>query len=232
MFFDQNLKQVFEIELFQDLTIYSSFKCQKEILLFCPENECLIYLNLKTMEKKIILLEELSDWMFSPLYMWKQEYIILSDYKGEFAKVNLQSKKVNHIKIEDKEYQEIRKDIEKIKKFQIYKLYEKTKNALIYTQNSTMKLIDYNQDTKVIAEFERGKYFDFDYIDGYMVKVCEDNIEIIYNNQKFMYCSSEEYDFLNGKIMNLNGNKALFALSNLKSDPGNSSIERIELNKM
>ena len=80
--FDSELRLIEKIELIEELTIYTSFKNGNKILLFCPDNGCFIYVNIELHKKKIIPLTEFDNYLFSTLYDWDQENLILSDYQG------------------------------------------------------------------------------------------------------------------------------------------------------
>lgn len=229
LLFNSNLEQICRIKLFEDLSIYSSFKQGKKILFFCPENNCFVYFDSSSNEKKIIPLKEFESWIFSPLYIWCQNNVILSDYKGRFVNVDLKSGEIYTIDIKDMVHQEQREYIEKLYKFQILRIYSKKKRAIIYFDGSKIRLIDYDQGIKVINEFEKEQYYDYDWNDDYIAKISENKVEIIHGNSKTSYNSAEYYSFLQGRIMGLSGYKYFFLLSTLKSNNENSKIEKIRL---
>lgn len=71
--FDKNLELIKKLEIFEDITIYYSFvnNIGGEILLFCPDNECIVYINIETYEYEVIYLKNgLENLIFSNLYEW------------------------------------------------------------------------------------------------------------------------------------------------------------------
>lgn len=62
---------------------------ENEILLFCYEKGEAIYANVKSNSCKRIPLAEYENWTFSPSFLWKDNYIILSDYKGNLVRLDI-----------------------------------------------------------------------------------------------------------------------------------------------
>lgn len=226
---NDNLEEICRLEVVEGLLIYSSYIHEKEILLFCPENKCFVYFDFNLNEKKIILLKEFEDWIFSPLYIWCRSNVLLSDYSGHFINVDLKNEKISMVNIYDTVYRRMRADIEKLREYQVYKIFSEKKKAFVYFRNSKIRLIDYNQDIKVIKEIEKEYFYDFDWVEGYITKISEKKIEIIYGNNIVTYNSTEKYDFLRGRIMNFKGKVYIFILNALKSDDKRGRIEKIEL---
>lgn len=227
--FNNNLEQIHKLEVIEGLLIYSSYIHEREILLFCPENKCFVYFDFNLNEKKIIPLKEFEDWIFSPLYIWCRGNVLLSDYSGHFANVDLKNGKINMINIYDTVYQRMWVDIEKLREYQIYKIFNEKKKALVHFQDSKVRLIDYNQDIKVIKEFRKENFYEFDWSNGYTAKISEKKIEIIYGNSIITYNSSNNYNFLRGRIMNFKGRVYIYILSGLKSNDKRGRIEKMEL---
>ena len=224
---NNNLEQVNKIELFDDITIYSSFKHSKELLLFCPDNDCFVYLNLY--RYAIIPLESFKNCIFSPLYFWDKDNVILIDYQGHLVNVNLIQKRLGFIDENNKIWGKIRKEMKKMEGFWPYKIYEKEKRAIVISDNSRVRLIDYNQSTKVINEFNKEEYHDFEWVNEYLVKISDDKVKVYYNNKDIIDKASKQYIFLKGKIMELDKSKFFFLLYAPRGNLSESRIEKIEL---
>lgn len=229
VFLNSNLEQIRKIKIFEDLSIYSSLMDKKRILLFCPDNNCFVYFDFKLNERKIISLGEFKTWVFSPLHIWEQNNVLLSDYAGHFVNVDLKNGKIEMININNTVNREIRTEIEKLGKYQVYKIFREQKKALVYFGDSKIRLIDYDEGIKVINEFEKENYYDFDWTDGYMIKVSENKIEITYEKSRIIYNPVENHNFLRGKIMNINGDIYIYILSALKSNEKKGMIEKKKL---
>lgn len=101
---DSNLKSIKKVKIFNDIVIHSSYINNKsnEILLFCPENECFVYVDFKSYEVKIIPLESnLQNLLFSKIYLWQDDIIILYSYNMNFYRVDLDTKCIEKIREED-----------------------------------------------------------------------------------------------------------------------------------
>lgn len=226
---NSSLEQIGSVKIFERLCIDSSFWQGKKLLLSCPENDCLVYLDFGSNEKKMISLKGFEEWIFSPLYIWQQDRVIVSDYSGHFADVDLQKGQIYGIHIEDLAYQELREDILKLRDFQICKICKDKKRAIVSFRGSKIGLIDYAEGVKVACAFEAEPYHDYEWNEDYIAKIGEDKVEIIHENDRLFYCPTKGYYFLRGKIAGKGAGKSLFLLSGLKSDSEKSRIDRMKL---
>ena len=227
--FDSELRLIEKIELIEELTIYASFKNGNKILLFCPDNGCFIYVNIELRVKKIIPLTEFDNYLFSTIYDWDQENLILSDYQGHFIKVDLNKGVLAKVDSNDMECQNIREDYDKLSGVKIYKVCGLEKEAFIQFSDSNYSLVDYKQNINILRNFEKEQYHDFEAINGYLAKIGENKVEILFNNNIEVRYSSEYYDFLKGKFMLENGEVYLFLLSGNRLDPNHIKIEKLKL---
>lgn len=228
--FDRNLRQIAKIKLFDDLIIYNSFKQREKILLFCPDNNCIVFVDLKLNKKLIIPLKQFENWIFSPLYFWEQDNVILSDYSGHFVNLDLMRCEITIIDINDIDYKP-QKNIGKIAGLQVFKVYNNEKRAIVFYEKSCVRLIDFEQDIKVVKEFEREQYYDFEWVDEYIVKISENNVELVHNNENSSYNPGKQYNYLIGKVLVTEEGEYLYLLSTLTSDSKVNKIEKIELRK-
>ena len=156
--------------------------------------------------------------------------MLLSDYKGNFVNVDLRSGIISMINMNDKIYQRMGADIEKLRDYKVCKIYSEKKKAIVYFLDSKVGLIDYNHDIKIISKFEKENFYDFDWAGVYTAKISENKIEIIYGNSIITYDSPKNYNFLRGKIVDHNGKIYIYILSALKADVKRGRIEKMELN--
>lgn len=229
LIYDSELRKVEKIELIKDLSIYTSFKNGKELLLFCPENDCFIYINIGLHQKKTISLAGFGDWIFSTLYDWNQERLILSDFKGRFLKVDLNHECLSKMDPNDIECQTMREDYAKLSKFKIYKAYTSENKAFIKISDSELGLMEYKHDINILKEFKKKQYHDFELANGYVAKIGESKVEISFKGNTEVYYSLKQYHFLRGKFMLKNEEVYLFLLSGKKSDSDNIKIEKYKL---
>lgn len=226
--FDSELRQIKKIELVNELIIYTSFKNGNELLLFCPDNDCLIYVNIESNEKKIISLTGFESYLFSTIYDWNQKNLILSDYQDHFIKVDLNKRILVKMDLNDVECKNIREDYGKLRRGKICKVCASEKKAFIQLPDSNYSLVDYKQNINILQNFEKEEYHDFETINGYLAKIGENKIEISFKDNKEVFYSPEYYDFLKGKFMIEKGTIYLFLLSGDKSNSHHTKIEKLK----
>lgn len=83
------------------------------------------------MQNKIIPLSGFENWIFSPLYIWNQNAVVLSDYKGNVVRVDLENCRIHIPDKQDVMYRSIKADNEKWKGYQIHKIYREKKKAIL-----------------------------------------------------------------------------------------------------
>lgn len=85
-----DLELLDKIPLFEDVLIYSSYVSNRkeELVLYCAENDRMIYVDVNTGSHSIINLEgELAQVVFPDLYHWVEDSLIIYAYSGEFYKL-------------------------------------------------------------------------------------------------------------------------------------------------
>lgn len=101
---DCNLKLIKKLKIFNNIVIHSSYINGKsnEMLLFCPENGCFVYVDFKSYEVKIIPLESsLQNLLFSKIYLWQDDIIVLDPCNMNFYRVDVDTKCIKMIREED-----------------------------------------------------------------------------------------------------------------------------------
>ncbi|MBQ8043954.1 MAG: hypothetical protein IJ272_07400, partial [Clostridia bacterium] len=86
---DSSLKFVKKIKIFNNIRIYKVFICEKEnIVLFCPDNNCLVKIDLENERKYIVKLRgKMKKIIFSSYYWIYKDCIHLTDYNFNVYKV-------------------------------------------------------------------------------------------------------------------------------------------------
>ncbi len=226
LIFNSELRQINQIKLIEDMNIYTSFKKDKELLLFCPDNDCLIYVDLYSNKKIVIPLVAFDEWIFSPIYEWNKKKVILSDYWGNFLKVDLDIGALVKAKACDEGYQEICENYNKLNRFKVFKTYILKKEAFVETPGSKIGIVNYKQDLKVLNIIEKEQYHDFELANDYIAKIGERKVECIFKSKQEIYYPSEHYSFLRGKFMFKDEKVYLFLLSGNKADSSHTKIEK------
>ena len=83
--FDKSLKQLGNIFLIDDMSIHVMSKnfLKNEVILYCADNECFIWVNIVTHDYKVISID-IADHNFGSALYWHDDYAIVDDCKGNF----------------------------------------------------------------------------------------------------------------------------------------------------
>ncbi|PXV83705.1 hypothetical protein C8E03_1452 [Lachnotalea glycerini] len=192
LIYDLELDLIKNMKLFEDIVIYSSFILGKnEIMLFCPENGALVYINVEKYISRVISLsdEQLSDIVIVDLYAIKEEGGVFVDSNNEFIEVAWKEESVNKIEIS-----------------MISEKYQKTndkKKSIEQIQKSLIESYDYININTL------GKITDIVY----------ENEIVLYNGEKKITMQPvQNYTFNNAKIIKNDNLHFLVILSNCKND--------------
>lgn len=191
LIYDLELNLIKNMNLFEDILIYSSYILGKnEIILFCPENEALVYINVENYISRIISLsEELSDIVNVDLYARNEEGCVFIDSINEFIEVHWEKENAN-----------------KIDESMISQKYQKI--------NDNKKSIEQIKQTLI----ENDDYININIL-GKINDIVYENEIVLYNGQKKITLQPvKNYIFNNAKIF-INDNLHFLAiLSNCKLD--------------
>lgn len=189
-------------ELFPVVPIECVFKSadQQEILLYCSDDEVLVYVNLR--HKKPIIIDIKNVEVLSNSYYWKDSSVVIASYNGRFYKVNL-----NKLNIEEADPASIDQRFyyfcEEGKKYRLnHRLYDANfaKQYFIYKEDGDVVLWDKGQKTKIKAP-KNLLYHDVVYSDGIFAFISEEKVVLIRDQEKIVLpCTSMQYSFLRGRF--------------------------------
>lgn len=237
MNFDLNM--VKSIELEDDIVIGFSIKHEDELLLFCYENECAFYVNLKTENICRYDLSNYPDTYFSHIYFWKDNIIYLFADAGELSvKIDLSSadmiklSPLEHFKlIQQKRYTEfLGKDIISYDNDNGSALIIQNANYCIWNPDNQitkdMNITALNQKTDELPSNQI--YCKTSYSQDAVVCISEKTILITIKERGslYIYPPYKLYRFFEGKIADNNAEILLFALCNDNSSKGPSLLMR------
>lgn len=225
---NKNLKIIRKLKLLNDLIIYCSFKYKNEILLYCDENSCFIYVNAESFQYKIIPLKEFKKVMFSIFYKWDEKGIILSDYKGFFVEVDLHKSILREINSKNVSIQSLKKTYTTLSKFIPVKVNISENKVLVKAPDSKLIMIQKESEEKL--EFiDEEIYHDYEFSGNYFAKIGESKVEILAKDTSIFFMASENYFFLRGKFLVEKELTYFFLLSASKEDVSKVKIERYTL---
>ena len=83
---NEDFKILKTLKLFEGIVIYSSYvnSINREVLLYCPDNEAIVYINLKKYMYKVLQLrKDVENLILTNLFEWNDNNIFL--YTNNFA---------------------------------------------------------------------------------------------------------------------------------------------------
>ena len=116
LIFDFGMNFIKAINIFEDIVVYDSYVISnEELILFCPENEKLVYVNCETSTSKVIDIdEELSDISNLRLVFMKDNICIFTSAQDKYIELNLKNetlKEVSNTSVNDNKENVIDKSI-------------------------------------------------------------------------------------------------------------------------
>lgn len=234
-FFDFELNLIEQIKWKKEVMIYSSFTYKNELLLFCPDNECLIYIYIEKdrFTYQFIELKDFGKYIFTELYEWKEDNVLLFTYQGEILCVDLKKGNVRHLndQLENKKTLSLKQYISKLSDFNILKVCSQQHVAVIQKEKTKIEFVDYREKIKVLMRLEKGAYHDWETKEGYLVAIGEKKLLVCHDGGKKEYFPEENTVFLRGKFAKKNGKLYFFLLIGDKSDCQKTCITKYSCEK-
>lgn len=233
LIYDSNMILKKKLRIFEDITIYSSFNnSYEEILLFCPDNECLVHINIVNYEYKVIYLENgLENLIFSALYEWNDNGLVLTTNNGEFYSVCIYEKKIHKI-----DYKDIRRLYPKLYEFhlefikhKVVKVFYDEYIAIINNDKCNISILNLKKKSKQILSNATINFHDIEFMKGIYAIVNEKAIEIISIHDNVVLYPNKDCIFLKARFLSEQNDIYLVALS---SSQTNVNYSRMELYKL
>lgn len=232
---DSDLNILKSIKLLEEMSIDMSFVNNQEIVLYCYENQCLIYINIDTYVYKIISLStDFEDKVFLSLYEWVDtDLFLIADDGDFFTYVNLNSGEVQSAgrDIIDKCSCSIKNDWKKLSQFLVHKIYAQREEAVIEKSN-VIKLINYKKQEGAILDIEPFEmeplfFYDVEVMENCTAQISEKEILLYYTNKKSTLLPNyPQYSFVRGKFIRANDEIFILLLSSSNSESSEAVIEK------
>ena len=230
--YDENFQLIKKIELFHDFIVDFALKGKDGILLFCYDEHVLVYFMIESLQCKMFSLKKFSDWIFSSLYVWDDEFVLLSDYNGNIIRLDLKNEKLavetgeGRLKRFEKVYQNLRG-------LEVCKNLGAKKSAFISEKNGMIELIKYTQGSEngfwVLYDLKEEQFHDFDFERHYISAVGEEETHIIdMNKGQVQKCFADVGWFMiRGNFMVKNEEVFYFLLEGNKSEQLKMKIRKL-----
>lgn len=232
LIYDFNLKLINKIFLFDQMVISSSINNNSQILLFCEENECIVYINLNSFKYKVIDARGFDNIFFKKLYLWEEKKVFL-EYSMLFWEIDLIKGTIQSLNKDyvNKYQPSFFEESIRLNKFQIYKLFLSERKLITRKDRLNLNISNLTQTITDIFEFEEEQYHDFEMLSDVFIKISESKVQVIKESQVYtnIYAATGYY-YLTGKIMQAENVYWVYLLRGNCSNEMNTIIERYCIN--
>ncbi|SFX09919.1 hypothetical protein SAMN04487866_101521 [Thermoactinomyces sp. DSM 45891] len=235
---DTNFNKVRCIDLFEGVIIHSLYKhyYNNEVLLYCPDNECMIYTNLDSGDFQIIELKnEFADIVFSSIYIWKEQDVLFTDYQGRFYKLCIERKRLEAVDLNTimKSHMPFYDLWSKISKYKMISLHENgTGDYMLFEDkdHNRIGVLNYQTNQESYITYPSYRAHEIIFRNGLFAFVQEDSICLLKNGRKIDKIKPQSlFSFLRGRFVYDNGKSKLFTLSSNRSDATNSILSSYDV---
>lgn len=226
--FNESLDIIKTLKLFEGITIYSSYinYGNEEILLYCPDNEVVVYINLSSYYFNVFpITNGMENLIFSKIYKWNKNYVYVYTYNLDLVKIDTNSGIIR--KVDGR----CEKDIgsmfhglfELLKDYEIIKIFQCEQIAIIKDKDNYIYALNYHNKTKRYIKKDN-RFIDIDYKNEMYVMVNENLIEVSINNNEETLCPDANYMFLKSKLFRNYSGAFLVVMCSNKSNVNDSKL--------
>jgi len=201
------LEKVKDIRLFDDLIIDFVFqrKTNNELLLYCFENKCLIFIDLNNYTHKIITLNGYFETNnFSRLFIWEND-IILTDYNHNFYKVFVCDGRVDKVSssLVQKKYPLFFEICEKVKNSGIATYISESYVVLLNNlKTQEIELLNFFEQKQESVRYPLKRTHDFRYKNEHFLLIHEQQIDLVQSiGQRYQIKTKAPWVFLRAKFL-------------------------------
>lgn len=212
--------------------IFYNFNCT-EILIYYPDEKTLIHVNFNNKEIFSIDIKLIED-IFSPLYYWVSNEIILHTYKNQFYKLDITNQKLTKITLSyvQSKYIQLCNFWDSFKNYHNIYAINIGENNFIYKddEDKSITVFDYLNNKKIKIRDPDLKYYEIVFKNGFFAFVSEKKILIINskNDDQFII-KDESLVFLRARWLEENGKLFLILAVDTIANNKYSMIIKYEL---
>lgn len=217
--FNSSLEKVKDIAIFEDLAIYSIYQdcIAKSILLYCPDNACIVYINLNSSNFNIISLPN-QNIIFSSIYHWDKGLVILTTYTSECYILDVEKsiiKKINEKEIA-KNYPVFYSFWFESKNYSILKVYsEEFKFIFDDSDCNRIGLLEFKQNKKFVIKKPNEMGHDIECKNNKFMFIKENKIILLGEKKAASWETKKNEIFLRAKFLDIS---TIIILSSLKDN--------------
>ena len=218
----------------EDFSIYNTFPCEdgNRFLLYCNNQDLLIYGNFKDGIIFSIDISNLSKDFISPIFHWNTDTVILSTYNGIFYELNIIDKKIISLTsvFMSKNYKDFYNFWLKTKEYNAITLANFEDRSFIYRKEGLLVFADYKNNIEIEVEEIQNGYHDVIFHKGYFIFVAEESLTITNGEKTYTYLMKNiYYMFHRVRVVNNSKKFSFIVLESHKGYDTKKKIVRYEL---
>lgn len=213
----------------QEVYIYSVLKKkdQTELMLYCPDENYLIWVNLEGRTSFIVLTN--IQGIISPFYTWIDNSLFFSTYEEKFYELNVDTKRIIEVLEHDFAIKQSNLYSLRAKALRYNQIYQVDPYNLTFigAHEKNITFVDDKHNDLKTLEIHIPSYHDIIYANGFFCFIAEDHLIIAFSKDILSLASeSDRCMFLRARFFIEKDTTNLFVLINDKSDNNKSMIVR------
>lgn len=181
--YNENLQLLNTIDIFEGLLIHTVFKnpYKNEVILYCPDNQVFVYVNLETTFQKVInFMSDMDEFGLSNIYFWKGEEVLFLYGNKRYYKINLGLfllQELDLLEVENK-YPTFCRMLNESSK---YLVHEGGTEKLTYEDrnNNVIAYFDFTKNMKITSKIPNKLGHEVIYLEGMFLSIHEEFIQAI-----------------------------------------------------
>ena len=208
------------LKLLEGIVIYSSYinSINKEILLYCPDNEAIVYINLKNYMYKVLQLRKgVENLILINLFEWNENNILLYTNNLEFIKINITKETIEQVDCNNENIDPLSYRLLNFKKeHEVIKIFQDEQVAVIKDKGN-LNIFNYNNQNSFVINKDES-FIDIEYKEGIFALIKEESIKLVSNSCEKIIYPDNNYIFLKAGIINNSRSPSLVVMCSAKSN--------------
>lgn len=218
---DCTMQIVKKIFIMDDLLIDSAITHENKLILFCYDNECIVFVNLEDDDKPVLRIEMTVDGYFLPLFIWEKESVLLCVGQGtQLVRIDLQNALMYEVKEGNSQ---LSSDVNEVSRMKVYRFYPNSHQVLA-NRDGNVCIFNYrtNECKELginIVDNDEGVpsymlYHATESVEDVLIRISEMRVNVLTANKSlFIYPHKEIFRFICGRATVVDGKKTLYILS-------------------
>lgn len=231
--YNQDLELQNTIDIFEGIIIHTVFKNPNNnvVVLYCPDNEVFVYLNLDTKFQKVIkLIEDINECGLSKIFFWSENEAVFLCGNQKFYKIDIGLFSLQELdkSVVDKEYRTFMKMINESSGYLILEGGTETLTCK-GRNNNELAYFDFKNNIKIISNFPNKLGHEVIYLNGIFLSVHEGFIQEIKEGKEVARVDAlSPYTFLKARKQTEQTTNFIVLKGN-KSDPQHCILMRYSI---